>query len=120
MNRTRILSTVLLILLAGNVFLGVEYLSVVRQLRQTKTALDAQKTNDKVLAFTQLFVEKVLNAQTEVDFDTRLKLENAVRDLGDDAILAQWSKFVESKTEDDAQEQVKALLGMLVDKIKVK
>jgi hypothetical protein len=85
--------------------------------------LESQKTNEKVLDFTKLFIEKVLKAETEVDFETRLKLENAVRNLGDEEILTQWQKFTESKTEAEAQEEVKnlleMLLEMLVNKIKV-
>lgn len=117
MNKPKIILILILILLAGNVFLGVKYFSSQKELRQTQTALEIQKTNDKILEFTKLFIKEVLRAKTEVDFETRLKLENAVRNLGDEEILAQWSKFVESKTEAGAQEEVKNLLEMLVSKI---
>lgn len=120
MNKPRIVFVIILILLAANVLVGVKYFSVIKELRQTQAALEIQKTNDKVLEFTQLFIAKVLKAEAEVDFETRLKLENAVRNLGDEAILTQWTKFVESKTEVDAQQEVKNLLEMLVNKIKVK
>lgn len=119
MNKSKIILILILILLAGNVFLGVKYFSVVKELRQTQTTLETQKTNEKVLDFTKLFVAKVLKAETEVDFETRLKLENAIRNLGDEEILAQWQKFTESKTEADAQTKVKNLLEILVSKIKV-
>ena len=69
--------------------------------------------------FTKLFITQVLRADGEVDFETRLKLENAVRELNDQNILAQWQKFVESETEEEAQEEVKNLLGMLVNKIEM-
>ncbi len=118
-NRKTIFIIIILILLAGNVFLGVQYISLTTKLRQTQTVLETQKTNDKVLEFTQLFIAKVLKAKSEVDFETRLKLENAVRNLGDEEILARWSKFIESKTEATAQEEVKNLLEMLVNKIKI-
>jgi hypothetical protein len=107
----------ILILLAGNVFLGVKYISLVKELRQTQTALQTQTTNEKVLEFTKLFIKEVLKAETEVNFDTRLKLETAVRNLGDEEILNQWQKFVDSKTETEAQEEVKNLLEMLINKI---
>ncbi|MBU4298421.1 hypothetical protein KJ636_00020 [Patescibacteria group bacterium] len=113
-----ILTVVILILLAGNVFLGVKYFSVVKELRQTRIALETQKTNEKVLEFTKLFIAEVLRAETEVDFETRLKLENAVRNLDDEEILAQWQKFTESKTEVQSQEEVKNLLEVLINKIK--
>jgi hypothetical protein len=119
MNKSKV-SIVILILLAGTLFFGVKYFAAQKELQQTRVALETQKTNDKVLEFTKLFIAEVLKAKTEVDFETRLKLENAVRNLGDEEILVRWSKFVESKTEAGAQEEVKNLLEMLVGKIKVK
>ena len=107
----------ILILLAGNIFLGIKYFLVVKELRQTQAALQTQKTNEKVLEFAKLFIKEVLKAEKEVDFETRLKLENAVRNLDDEEILKQWSEFVNSKTESEAQNQVKNLLELLVSKI---
>lgn len=118
MNKSKTILIIILVLLAGNIFLGVKYFSVVKELRQTQAALETQKTNEKVLDFTKLFIGKVLKAEIEVNFETRLNLENAVRNLNDEAILAQWQKFVGSKTEVQAQEEVKNLLEMLINKIK--
>jgi len=118
-NKPKIILVLILILLAGNVFLGVKYFSVVKELRQDQAALQAQKTGDKVLEFTKLFIEKVLKAKTEVDFETRLRFEAAVRDLEDEEIFAQWQRFIESRTEVVAQEEVKNLLDVLVGKIKI-
>jgi len=119
MNKHKIIFILILILLAGNVFLSVKYFFITRELRQTKTLLETQQTNGKVLEFTKLFIGKVLKAKTEVDFEMRLKLENAVRDIRDEEILAQWSKFIESKPESSAQEEVKNLLETLINKIKM-
>lgn len=118
MNKQKIILIIILILLAGVIFFGFKYFAAQKELQQTQTALEAQKTNEKVLDFTKLFIEKVLKADTEVDFETRLQLENAVRNLEDEEILAQWQKFVESKTETRVQEEVKNLLEMLVSKIR--
>ncbi len=106
--------------LAANVFFAARYAAVQKELRETQAALETKKTNDKVLEFTKLFIEEVLKAKTEVDFDTRLQLENAVRGIGDEEILTQWQKFTETKTEVEAQQEVKNLLEMLINKIKVK
>lgn len=108
-----------LILLAGNVFWGVKYFSLQKELQETQAGLETQKLNEKVLDFTKLFIEKVLKAEEEVDFETRLKLENAVRNLNDEEILSQWQKFTESRTEAEAQNEVKNLLEMLINKIKI-
>lgn len=120
MNKPKTILIIILILLAGNIFLGAKYFSVVKELRQTQATLQTQTTNEKVLEFTKLFIGEVLKADSEVSFDTRLKLETAVRNLGDEEILAQWQKFVDSKTETGAQDEVKNLLELLVNKVRVK
>lgn len=120
MNKSKIVFILILVLLAGNLFLSIKYFSAVKELRQTQTALETLKTNDKILEFTKLFIEKVLKTETEVDFEMRLILENAVRNLGDGEIVSQWQKFTESKTEDEAQENVKNLLETLVNNIEVR
>lgn len=119
-NPTRIILTlIILILLAGNVFLGVKYRAAQTILEESERALETQKTNEKVLNFTQLFINKVLKAEGEVDFETRLNLENEVRSLDDQEILEQWQKFTESESEAEAQVEVKNLLELLVNKIKI-
>ena len=105
------------ILLVGNVFFAMQYMTAQRQLREAQALLTSQKVNEKTLAFTQLFIEKVLQSDTEVDFDTRLQLENAVTDIGDHEILAQWQRFTESQGEAQAQAEVKNLLGLLIQKV---
>jgi hypothetical protein len=119
MNKSKPTLIIILILLVGNVFFGVKYFVVQKKLGQTRAALETQKTNDKVLEFTKLFVDEVLKAKTEVDFETRLKLENAVRNLEDEKILTQWQKFIDSRTEAGVQEEVKDLLEILLSKIKI-
>ena len=116
-NRKTILTIIILLLVAGNVYFGFKYSTVQKELRQTQTALENQKINEKVVEFTKLFIDQVLQTQTEVDFEARLKLENAVRNLNDKEILTQWQKFTDSKTEAEAQKEVKNLLGLLVNKI---
>lgn len=118
MNKQKtILIIIILFSLAGNIFLGYKYSVIKEELEAAKANFKNQQTSEKVLEFTKLFVEKVLKAEKEVDFETRLKLENAVRNLGDEEILAQWNRFIDSKTEADAQNEVKNLLAMLVGKI---
>lgn len=116
-NRKTILTIIILLLLAGNVFFGAKYFAVKDQLRQTQAALETQTTNGKILRFNKLFISKVLRAKSEIDFETRLRLENTVRDLNDEEILTQWKKFTDSQTEVQSQEEVKNLLEMLANKI---
>ena len=113
-----LLIIVVLILLVGNVFFWLKYSATQKELLKTTQALETQKTNENLLNFAKLFIDTVLKAEGEIDFETRLQLENAVRNLNDNEILAQWQKFVESKTEIEAQKEVKNLLEILVSKIK--
>ena len=116
-NQKTILIIIILLLIASNALFGFKYLNTQKELGQTQALLETQKTNEKVLNFTKLFIGQVLKAENEVDFETRLKLENAVRNLDDEEIVNQWDKFVESESEDEAQEEVKNLLEMLINKI---
>jgi len=109
-----------LVLLAINFLLIIKYFSLKAELERTSQAVESRQINEKTLNFAGLFIEKVLKAKTEIDFETRLQLENAVRALDDSQILGQWNKFVESQTEEQAQEEVKNLLELLAKKIKVK
>lgn len=116
-NKKLVPIAIVIILLASNIFFAVKYSSTQKELQQVQAIANAKNTNDKVLNFTKLFVKQVLKAKKEIDFETRLKLENAVRDLNDKKILTQWQKFTESETEKEAQTEVKNLLEMLIDKI---
>lgn len=117
MSKLKIALFFILVSIAGNILLGLQYFRINQELIKMKSALQAEKMNRKVLEFLRLFIQKVLKAETEVDFETRLKLENAVRDLNDEQILDQWKRFTESKTELEAQTEVKDLLEILVEKI---
>ena len=77
-------------------------------------AYQAQQVNEKVLAFRNMFTEKVLLADKEVDFDTRLTLETAVRGLNDQEIFDQWQIFTKAQTKEEASLEAKKLLHMLV------
>jgi len=117
MKPNTIFIIIIVLLVAGNVFFAMQYIAAQKELREAQAALSSQKINEKTLAFTELFIEKVLQSDQEVDFDTRLQLENAVRGIGDEEILAQWQRFTESQGEAQAQTEVKNLLGLLIQKV---
>lgn len=75
-----------------------------------------QQTNKKVLDFRNMFTEKVLLSNKDIDFDTRLSLETAVRALNDKEIFSQWVKFTKSQTKEEATTEAKALLELLIRK----
>lgn len=118
-NLNRIfLIIIILLLLAGNVYFISKYLGLQKELKEARAALEIPKINEKILNFADLFIKKVLKAENEINFETRLQLENAVRDINDEEILTQWQKFTESENETGAQTEVKNLFEILVSKIK--
>jgi len=76
--------------------------------------LNQYKGREKELEFARLFVDKVIQPDKEIDFETRLDLENRVRAFNSPAILERWSKFTNSQTEAEAQTEAKKLLLMLI------
>lgn len=106
------------LLIVGNIFFAYSYFNTYKELQIVKSVSANTELNNKVIDFTLLFIKKVLQSEKEVDFETRLSLENSVRDLKDEAIMSEWQNFVASKTQLDAQNSVKKLLEILVVKIK--
>lgn len=104
-------------LLIGNVYFTFNYFSISKELEMVKSSESKVQVNERILNFTSLFIKEVLQANTEVNFETRLSLENAVRDLKDKEVMTEWENFTASKTEADAQNSVKKLLGILITKI---
>jgi len=118
-NKKRIIVIVVIgMLIISNIFFVLKYFSTYQELQTVKSAQSKVELNTKMINFASLFIKKVLQANTEVDFKTRLSLENAVRDLKDEEIMTKWQNFIASKTETDAQNSVKKLLGILIEKIR--
>jgi len=115
-NKKIILTVVILVLVIVDIFFGVSYFFSLKSLRIAEKQLSTQQNNVKIVKFTQLFISKVLKAEKEVSFEDRLKLENTVRELNDNEVLVQWERFTASKTEAEAQFEVKNLLELLVKK----
>lgn len=117
-NKNRIAFIVILgVLIVSNVFFGLNYFLLKNTVQNLELKQLKVDTNTKVLHFTSLFIKEVLQSEKEVNFETRLLLENAVRDLKDEEIRGEWERFTSSNTETEAQESVKRLLGILIEKI---
>ena len=113
----KFLTGFVVVLLASVIFLGIRYVNLMRQYEEVKAQTDSYVLNDKVLAFSDLFINKVLKSDTEVSFEDRLHLENSVRELNDPELFGWWNSFVQAKTEEQAQTAVKNLLATLIKKI---
>ena len=116
-TKRNVILFIFILLLSGNIFLAGQYYISLKNIQISQNKLLIYQHNEKILNFTKLFIEKVLQAQEEVSFEDRLRLENAVRDLNNKDILDQWNKFTTSKTETQAQTEVKNLLELLINKI---
>lgn len=115
-SKARFVSNVLLIvLLAGNLWFGVQYIEQIHQSGNTtvqgEDATFAYRL--QVSRFLQEFIDNVLSTQGTVSFDERVKLENDIIQLNDPALTAQWNVFVNSKTTTDAQTNAVKLMSML-------
>ena len=119
-RKKTVVSLLIILLFAGVVVLAVTCGSARREMRQANALLEREKMNSKILDFMRGFIEKVLQADKEVDFETRLALENQVRELNNQKILDQWNKFTKSQTETEAQMEVKKLLLLLISETQVK
>jgi len=117
MSQTKWLWLVVAIFVIASAVLFVQARNLQKEVQQDRVLLEQHSVNKQILDFTQAFIDKVLRAKGEVSFDDRLQLESMVRDLKDDAILAEWTKFVNSQTPAEAQEEVKNLLYLLAQKV---
>ncbi len=110
---------IIVIILISAILAGVSFLYVFNriELNNAQKLLKVQQINEKALSLTKFFVEKVLQGQSEVNFEDRLKLENAVRDLNDQKVFLQWQKIVKSKTDKETQQEVGAFLNLLLNKL---
>jgi len=116
-NNNNVLLAIVLLLLLLNIFFATGLFLEFKQVEALKTEVKAHQTNAKVLDFLNLFVDKVLESNSEVSFEDRLKLENAIRNINDPDLLAKWESFTSSSNEVQIQQQVKDLLKALIKKI---
>lgn len=116
-RKTVLLVIIILTLLVGNIFFAVKYSSAIKKLARAEAVKANQQKNQKIIEFNKLFIEKVLISGKEVDFDSRLQLENAVRGLNDPEILADWQNFIASQEPSEAQKNVLILIKALAEKM---
>lgn len=115
-SKSLVLIVIVFILLLGNIVFMTKWMKSKNQINSTVSSTNDSKQTVQFLA---LFTEKVLMASGEVSFEDRIRLENDVRALKDGTILKGWEKFVESKTADEAQTNLRNLISILVKKIEV-
>jgi hypothetical protein len=110
--------SLVLVIIASNAIWAVQYSSLKGKLQESEAKSSAVTRDSGILDFTRMFIDKVIGAKGEIDFDTRLALENSVRNLKDPEILSAWQAFLASKTEAEAQGRVRDLLSVLLRKVR--
>ncbi|MEI7777682.1 MAG: hypothetical protein WCI52_03675, partial [bacterium] len=84
----------------------------------TSEANDAAfNTRMQVAAFLKEFIDVVLNTQGPIPFDSRVKLENDILQIKEQALTTQWQLFVASKDSKSAQQNAVKLMALLADKM---
>ena len=113
------LGILILILLAGNIYLSVKYIGINKQLQQLKNQQSADTVSTRAQTFLVLkeYLNVVLNTATTTSSDDRVKLENDIRQLQDTNITTTWNAFVSSKNVKTSQANALKLIGLLEDKI---
>jgi len=118
MQKAKIVIIILItVLVAGNVCFVTLFFMNRADLQKYKEEVVVQKTNDNVLSFADLFIDKVLLGQGSVNFEDRLSLENAVRDIKDKEIFSNWEMFTKSQNDRESQTAVGNLLKLLFAKV---
>ena len=117
LEKTRLASNVLmLVLLAGNLYLSVQYIENIRNDKApTVDAGAVEVLKIKNANFLKLFINKVIKSNGTVSYDDRVQLENDVRQIHNQALTDQWSLFVNSKDPKKAEAAATDLMLMLAD-----
>ena len=117
LDRTRLISNILmLVLLAGNIYLSVWYITNIQQ-QADQTNI---KTTDRYLAIHALkdFIDTVLSTTGAVAYDDRVRLENDMLQVKDPTLSKEWTDFINSKDSAIAQgNAVKVMSTLATDAI---
>ena len=117
-NLTTIL--IAIIIVAGVSYLSLRSPNTPKEVNtDTKVMVTKKNTNtsEGVKEFTRLLITKVLKVEGEVDTEDRLRLENEIRSIGDEKLLALWQTFVSSKTQADAEKNLWNLFEGLIERM---
>jgi hypothetical protein len=117
MTREKTIGILFAISLVANLALAAGYKSQSSSLASVNATMTQERYNEKDLAFTKLFINDVLKSDGEIALATRLKLDNAIRELKDQELIDLWDTFVNAESERAAQDATKNLLSALVAKI---
>ncbi len=102
-------ATIIIFLVILNIVSWSAYVSRGKELEKSQNAISSIERSKNIMAFQNLFVNKVLKSDGVVDYDTRRELEQSVGKTNDDIVILAWNAFLGAKTEDEGQIKVKEL-----------
>ncbi len=119
LDRARLVSNILmLILLIGNIFFSIQYMTNVQYTADEKAKTEERMVmRAKVSSFLKFFIDTVINTQSTISYEDRVKLESDLRQIHEPALTAQWDIFVASKDGKDAQTSAAKLMSLLAAKL---
>ncbi len=116
LDKTTMFSNILmLIMLAGNIFLSIQYINNMQLEQNAK--VDNTSIRIQTSRVLKEYIDVVLNTAGTIPYDNRVKLESDVRQLQDPAITKQWEAFVASKDAKVAQVSAVKMMSMLANKM---
>jgi len=114
--KNNITSTLLiLILLALNTFISIQYVSTNKELKQLKNPTSISGGVPASVVLTEV-LDVVLNTRPTTE-DDRIKLESDIRQLENKEITAEWEKLVSSNDPKVSQTHLIKLIGLLEDEM---
>ncbi|MEK7673721.1 MAG: hypothetical protein AAB371_00795 [Patescibacteria group bacterium] len=121
-SENNVLTNILVGIVVFSIILNILFVFKIADFRRNSEQIkqlpsEEKSLNQNVVNFIKLFVQDVLKADKKVDEETRAELDNAIKYIGDEGISNSWEIFSNSKTEIEAQINVKNLIEDLINKL---
>ena len=121
-SENNVLTNILVGIVVFSIILNILFVFKIADFRRNSEQIkqlpsEEKSLNQNVVNFIKLFVQDVLKADKKVDEETRAELDNAIKYIGDEGISNSWEIFSNSKTEIEAQINVKILIEYLINKL---
>ena|SRR3989338_9266628 len=115
--RKSLIIAIIVALTALNLTLAWQWIATAQQTEKLNQEVIRNDKNHKIIVFTQLLTDTVLNQDKEISFEDRLELEQAVRNLNDQEIFDQWQLFTKSTSDAETQKNFIDLIKLLLSKV---
>ena len=115
--RKSLIIAIIVALTALNLTLAWQWIATAQQTEKLNQEVIRNDKNHKIVVFTQLLTDTVLNQDKEIAFEDRLELEQAVRNLNDQEIFDQWQLFTKSTSDAETQKNFIDLIKLLLSKV---